>query len=75
MRKGAWKATFLSDEIYKKQPAGPTITAPVLYNLDNDPSERFDVSKDHPKVMEELTKIYEDHAKQPRPVVNQLDRI
>jgi arylsulfatase A len=75
IRKGAWKACFSSDEIYKNQSPGPAITTPVLYNLDNDPSERFDVSKAHPKILEELSKVYQEHVEKVKPTFSELDRI
>lgn len=74
LRKGAWKASFSSDEIYKDQSPGPEISTPVLYNLDNDPSERFDVSKEYPKVMEELTKLYQEHVEKVKPIPSELDK-
>lgn len=75
VRKGEWKLMFDNSEIYKNQTPSPAITAPKLYNLNHDPAERFDVGKEHLQIVDELTKIYEEHVRQIKPVVNQLDRI
>jgi arylsulfatase A-like enzyme len=75
VRKGEWKLMFNNSEIYKNQTPAPPLIAPALYNLNQDPGERFNISKDHPKIVDELTRIYEGHVNQIKPVLNQLDRI
>ncbi|QDK79281.1 sulfatase [Spirosoma sp. KCTC 42546] len=58
IRKGAWKAHFMTHPSYS--PVAPEIhTTPLLYNIDNDPSEKYDLAKDHPDIVAELTKEYE----------------
>lgn len=74
IRKGAWKIIFNNAEIYKNQTPAPALTSPALYNLDQDPSERYDVSKSQTKLMEVFDKLYQDHRKSIKTVVNQLDR-
>ncbi len=62
VRKGPWKAHFITQSSYvgdkpiKHDP-------PELYNLDVDPSERFNVAKDHPGVIFEILDIVEEHRK------------
>src|SRR5262249_32979713 len=34
---------------------------PLLFNLATDPSERFDVAREYPEVVERLTKLIETH--------------
>ncbi|QHV94737.1 sulfatase family protein [Spirosoma endbachense] len=58
IRKGSWKAHFLTHASYS--PAAPDVHAtPLLYNIDNDPSEKYDLAKDYPEIVADLTKEYE----------------
>jgi arylsulfatase A len=61
VRKGAYKAHFTSHDGYSKAPAEQH-NPPLLFNLPEDPSERFDVASDHPEIVAELTKIYQEHT-------------
>jgi len=62
VRKGAWKAHFTSKYSYSKEPA-ITHNPPLLYNLENDPSEKFDLSKDHSDVVDDLRDEFIRHLK------------
>ena len=46
---------------------------PALYHLDHDPSERFDVSAEHPDVIRMLTTIAETHRATVEPVASRLE--
>lgn len=60
VRKGVWKAHFTTHSGYA--PVAPQQHAPpLLFNIENDPGEKYDVSKQHPGVVTELKKLYEDH--------------
>ena len=56
--------------------SGPTSTwrhdPPPLDHLGHDVGEKFDVAKNHPGVVTEITKIAEAHRKSVKPVENQL---
>ena len=58
-RRGAWKI-FLqdpnpwTDEIQEDD-------LPLLFNVDQDPSEKYDVADEHPQVVERLTALAEEH--------------
>lgn len=60
IRKGSWKAHFTTRPSYSQEPAVPH-DPPLLYNLDNDPSEKYDVSKNHPEIVALIQKEYEKH--------------
>ena len=45
---------------------------PQLYNLDQDPSERFDLADMHPEILAELRKLADDHARTVVTVKNQI---
>jgi arylsulfatase A len=58
IRKGPWKAHFVtSQETFSGVPSGEH-NPPLLFNLDVDPSEKYEVGADHPDVIEELTDLY-----------------
>lgn len=52
-RLGPWKAHFLTQNAY---PDGPlkTENPPLLYNVEIDPSERFDLAKEHQDIIQEI---------------------
>ncbi len=60
VRKGPWKAHFITQTEY---PAGPMTfhDPPLLFHLENDPSERFNLAENHPNVIEELKSMKEAH--------------
>ncbi len=62
VRKGAWKAHFTTHPSYSKelpQPHDP----PLLYNIEVDPSEKYNIAKQYPEVLEDLRKEYEKQKK------------
>ena len=58
VRKGAWKAHFTTHPSYSKELPVPH-DPPLLYNIEADPSEKYDVSKQHPGIVEELRSMFE----------------
>ncbi|MBN1789082.1 MAG: sulfatase [Bacteroidales bacterium] len=73
VRKGAYKAHLITQSEYG--PDKPVVQdPPLLYNLNVDPSEKFNVAKDHPEVIEEIKKILEAHKATLTPVENQLEK-
>ncbi len=47
-------------------------TPPLLYNVERDPSERFDVAAQHPEIVQQLQDIIAVHQQSVSPVVDQL---
>jgi hypothetical protein len=45
-----------------------------LYNLDADPSEKWNIAAQHPDVIAEIRRIAEEHKKAIPPVENHLDK-
>jgi arylsulfatase A-like enzyme len=72
-RKGDYKAHFItqseygSDERKVQEP-------PLLYNLNVDPSEKYNIADQHPEIIDEIKKILEEHQKTLTPVENQLEK-
>lgn len=60
VRKGPFKAHFITHESYSKNE--PVIhDPPELYNLLEDPAEKFDVAAAHPDMVVVLRRLYEQH--------------
>ncbi|WP_417392961.1 sulfatase [Gimesia sp.] len=72
IRKGPWKAHFITKPAYGREPFQEH-DPPVLYHLEHDPSEKYDVAKDHPDVIKTLKAAAEQHRKTVKPVVSQLE--
>jgi arylsulfatase A-like enzyme len=72
-RSGPWKAHFQTQSGYGTE-AATAHDPPLLYDLEHDPSEKFDVAQDHPDVIAAIRKLVEEHKGQVVPVESQLDR-
>ncbi len=60
VRKGNFKAHFITHDGYSKDEP-ERHDPPLLFNVAEDPSERFDLASQHPNVVAELKQIAEDH--------------
>ena len=60
VRKGKWKAHFATHNGYSKDPVEKH-EPPLLFDLQEDPGERFNLASEHPDVVAELKKIAEAH--------------
>ena len=87
IRKGDYKAHFFTQSEYGSQTAHPitdppaeiknTRTAedpPLLYNVNIDPSEKFNIASEHPDVIAEIRGVLEEHLAGIEPVENQLEK-
>jgi arylsulfatase A-like enzyme len=73
VRHGAYKAHFLIPPSGSELgPTAPTSGEPQLYNLDQDPSERFDLAAKQPEIVAELRRLAEAHKKTVVPVKDQI---
>lgn len=59
VRLGAYKAHFITQSSYAKDKK--VLDTPLLYNLDTDPSEKFDLASKHPEVIAEIRKLIASH--------------
>tara|TARA_R110002153_G_scaffold190217_2_gene342979 strand:+ start:26484 stop:27956 length:1473 start_codon:yes stop_codon:yes gene_type:complete len=73
VRKGQYKAHFLFKEAYGN-PEVIEYQQPILYDLNADPGEKYDIAKDHPEVVTALQKMRAEQIASLKPVVNQLTR-
>lgn len=73
IRKGNWKALFVSDEVYFNKPVVAHNPA-WLYNVETDPSEKFEVGKKYPEVLADMQKEYDKQIATVIPATQQLDK-
>jgi arylsulfatase A len=70
-RKGPYKAHFITKPAYGKGEE-KYHDPPLLYNLEHDPSEKFDISKDDPEIISEIRKEVALHLANLKPGRDQL---
>ncbi len=73
IRKGSYKAHFMTRPEY----GDPTVTThdpPLLYNLNIDPAEEYNIAEENPGVISEIKNILEKHLSTVVPVENQLEK-
>jgi arylsulfatase A-like enzyme len=73
-RVGPWKAHYLTQPAYgapKAEPHDP----PLLYNLQADPGESYDVAAQHPEILAQIAAAVEHHQATVQPVPNQLEAV
>lgn len=62
VRKGPWKMHLFTQNAYgQREPVKQD--PPVLYHLDHDPGEQFNIASDHPEVISEINQLIEAHRK------------
>jgi len=60
-RKGPWKAHFITQWAYESDNQYMEHDPPLLYNLDLDPSEQYDIAADHPEIIQEIRDVVKMH--------------
>lgn len=72
-RKGPWKAHFITEWAYRRDNERTAHDPPMLYNLDADPEERFNVAEDHPEIIQAILEQVARHQDELNPRPNQLE--
>jgi uncharacterized sulfatase len=72
VRRGPYKAHFIVPGADSGGSSGGLSAPPQLYNLDQDPSEKYDLADKHPELIAELRRLADAHAKTVVPVENQI---
>jgi arylsulfatase A-like enzyme len=62
IRKGAWKAHFIT----VTRPYGPDVQTekhdpPILFNVEVDPTEKYNLAEEHPEIIDEILAIKKAH--------------
>lgn len=63
VRVGPYKAHLVTEEAYTSN-TRMVQNPPLLYNVEQDPSERFNVAAQHPEVLEEIQRVVDQHLAQ-----------
>jgi len=72
IRKGNYKAHFKTRAWF--DPEEMIHNPPLLYNLNIDPSEKYNIAEDNPEIIEEIKRILQEHISTIDPVENQLEK-
>lgn len=73
MRKGPFKAHFITQESYTGNNKPVEHDPPLLFNLEVDPSEKWNVAEQHLDVVEEIKLAASRHQATVKPVASQLE--
>jgi arylsulfatase A-like enzyme len=72
-RKGPWKAHFITQGSYGTKPAEPVEhDPPLLFNLEHDPSEQYNVAEKHPDIVADILAAADRHRAGMDPAPSQL---
>ncbi len=72
VRKGPWKMHYFTQSAYRRDPK-ITHDPPLLFHLDHDPEERFNIAEREPEVMIEIQAMVDQHFADFVPVPSQLE--
>lgn len=72
MRKGPWKAHFITRRSYSKE-APMEHAVPLLFNIEHDPGEQYEMGAGHPEVISEMLRARDKHQSALEPVTSHLD--
>lgn len=75
VRKGPWKAYFITKPSFRKDVPAVVHDTAVLINIEADPSEKYDVSRKHPDVVKDLTAAYKEFKASVKTLPNVTDSI
>lgn len=72
-RRGAYKAHFTTFNAYRgEKPVAHD--PPLLFDLEHDPSEQYNIAEEHPEAIEEIRELVSRHRATVKPVPSQLTR-
>lgn len=74
LRSGPLKAHFFSKPEYGSNTETPH-DPPLLFHLDQDPGERFDVAARYPEKIAEIRRLADEHSRTVQPVESQLEKL
>ena len=74
VRHGMFKAHFKTKTSYTGQREAVVHDPPLLFHLEHDPSEKYDIAQDHPNVIDEIRQLKAEHEASIAHVENQLDK-
>lgn len=74
VRKGSWKAEFETQPSYTSEK--PVVhDPPLLYNIENDPSEKYDLGAKYPEIIKELKALYDHQIASVKPAESEISKV
>jgi arylsulfatase A-like enzyme len=67
VRKGAYKAHFITSGAYGEGGARTEHNPPLLFNLNEDPGEHYNIAAQHPEILADFQKDVENHRRNLKP--------
>lgn len=74
VRKGAYKAHYITETCYKKDNQRVDHQQPLLFNVNKDPGEYFNHAEDFPELIDEMQNLVQQHQKTVEPVDSELEK-
>lgn len=74
VRKGAWKAEFETQPSYAFGEKPVVHDPPLLYNIENDPSEKYDLAARNPEIIKELRALYDHQIATVKPAESEINK-
>lgn len=74
VRLGDYKVHFITQGAFGQDGPRQVHDTPLLFNLEIDPSEQYDIAEKHPEVIEQITSFLEKHKVGVEEVENQLEK-
>jgi arylsulfatase A-like enzyme len=75
VRKGDYKAHFITETCYTANNNRQELEKPLLYNVNHDPSERYDHAEEHPDKLNEIIQLTEDHRSNTPNMYSELEKV
>jgi arylsulfatase A-like enzyme len=72
VRSGAFKAHFITEGAYGQFGEKIIHKIPLLFNLDQDPSERYNIAEKHPEILLQINELVQKHQSEMTPGKDQL---
>ena len=61
MRKGDFKAHYITQGAYGEFGKREEHKLPLLYNISQDPSEQYDIANKHPEIIDQIEELVSKH--------------
>ena len=73
-RKGAFKLVYYSNNPLGYPQKLEKLATPLLYNVEHDPSERYDLAAKYPQVIQEIEAMVQQHLSNAKPAASHLEK-
>jgi len=74
VRKGAYKAHYITEDCYLRDNGRVDHQKPLLFNVNYDPGEHYDHAEDYPDILNEIKMLTDAHQSSLKFVASELDK-